>query len=305
MKRRVLLALALAVACPGAVVWAAPQAIGSPFPVSTCADCTKELPQVAGTPSGAFLVVWQSASGPQGNTETVPARLFAASGAPSTGEFPVDRRAASGQMDGAVAADPQGNYVVVWSAQADGQSDVFAQRYTPRGRAVGPVIRVSADDPAAAVPPDDVLPAVAKAADGGFAVAWVSLVPAGNFANGEPPKVLSRRFSPAGTPLSPPVQVNQGLFSGDRPDLCIDTVGRPVVAWSTVDEFRPFQSSFKGAAVRRLSPSGALAGTEITVATPDNDNVAAAVACGPGSTFTVVWQGDQGPLAVAEGEIFA
>jgi hypothetical protein len=305
MKRRVLLALALAVACPGTVVWAAPRAIGSPFPVSTCGDCTKELPQVAGTPSGAFLVVWDVATGAQGSTETVPGRLFAASGAPSADEFPVDRRAVSGQTDGAVAADPQGSYVVVWSSSADGQSDVFAQRYTPRGRAVGPVILVSLDDPAAAVPPNDVLPAVAKSADGGFAIAWVSVVPAGNFSNGEPPRVLSRRFSPAGLPLGPPVQVNEGLFSGDRPDICIDTAGRPVVAWTSVDEYRPFQASFQGASVRRLSPAGALSGAEIPVAAPDNDNVSATVACGPGSTFTVVWQGDQGPLAVHEGEIFA
>src|SRR5712691_1058635 len=189
MKRRVLLYLALAVVCPGTVVWAGPQALGSPFPVSTCLDCTKELPQVAGTPAGGFLVVWQSATGALGSTETVPARLFAASGAPSGGEFPVDRRAATGQADGAVAADPQGNYVVVWAAQVDGQADVFAQRYSARGQAVGALLQVSADDPAAAVPPDDFLPAVAKSADGGFAVAWVSLVPAGNFADGEPPKI--------------------------------------------------------------------------------------------------------------------
>src|SRR5436305_9188661 len=119
MKRRVLLYLALAVVCPGAALWAGPQALGSPFTVSTCLGCTKELPQVAGTPAGAFLVVWQAATGAQGSTETVPARLFAASGAPSGGEFPVDRRAASGQADGAVAADPQGNYVVVWAAKVD------------------------------------------------------------------------------------------------------------------------------------------------------------------------------------------
>jgi len=305
MMRRVLLYLALAVVCPGAVLWAGPQALGSPFTVSTCLDCTKELPQVAGTPAGSFLVVWQSATGALGSTETVPARLFAASGAPSSSEFPVDRRAASGQADGAVAADPQGNYVVVWAAKVDDQSDIFAQRYSASGQVVGPLFQVSADDPAATVPPDDFLPAVAKSADGGFAVAWVSLVPAGNFADGEPPRILARRFSPTGAPLGPPVQANQGLVSGDRPDVCVDTAGRPVVAWASVDEYLPFQPSHLGASARRLTATGALTGGEITVAAPTNNAAATAVACGPGNTFTVVWQGDQGPLAQDRGEIFA
>jgi hypothetical protein len=305
MSRRVYLSLALAVLCPGATVWAGPNPLGSPFPLSACADCAKQSPRVAGTPSGAFLAVWQGESGVGSLLSSVPGRLFTSAGIPQGGEFAVDSRAVGQQAGGAVAADLQGSFVVVWSAEAGGQSDVFAQRYTPRGRAVGPVIPVSADAPTSPVPPNDTLPAVAKSADGGFAVAWVSLVPAGNSQNGEAPRVLARRFSPAGAPLGPPVQVNTGLVSGDRPDLCVDTAGRPVVAWASVDGYFPFQPSRKGISARRLTPAGAPTGAEIVVSPATNGDAAAAVSCGPGNTFVVAWQGDQGPLAADRGEILA
>jgi hypothetical protein len=304
MSRRVYLSLALAVLCPGAAVWAAPRPAGSPFSLSACADCIKQSPRVAGSPSGAFLAVWQGASGVGSLLSDVPGRLFTSTGAPQGAEFAVDPRLTQ-QTGGAVAADPQGSFVVVWSAETGGgERDVFAQRYTPRGRAVGPLIQVSADA-AGPVPPDDTLPAVAKAADGGFAVAWVSVVPAGNEQNGEPPRILARRFGADGAPSGPPVQVDSGLASGDRPDVCVDSSGRPVVAWSTVDGFFPFQPSKKGIAVRRLAANGALSGGATVVSAPENGDASAAVACGPGNTFAVVWQGDHGPLAVDRGEILA
>jgi len=112
---------------------------------------------VAGTPAGSFLVVWQSATGALGARRpcrracSPPPALRAAA---SSGRPP--RR--SGQADGAVAADPQGNYVVVWAAKVDDQSDIFAQRYSASGQSVGPLFQVSADDPAATVPPDDFSP---------------------------------------------------------------------------------------------------------------------------------------------------
>jgi large repetitive protein len=301
MTRRVLLTLALAVVCPGAILWAGPQPLGQPFPLSSCVSCSKQAPQVAGTPSGAFMVVWQKTSGVAAPTSTVPGRLFTSAGTPRADEFSVDPQGSGGDADGAVAADPQGSYVVVWSAVVNGQRDLFAQRYTPRGRAVGPVIPVSADDPAAVPPPDDTLPAVAKSADGGFAVAWKSLQPYG----GNPPRILARRFSPTGAPLGPPVQVNASLVSDNRPDLCLDSSGRPVVAWTTVDGYFPFLPSRMGAAARRLSATGALAGPEITVSAPANNEAEAAVSCGPGNTFVVVWNGDQGPLVANQAEIFA
>jgi hypothetical protein len=243
MSRRVYLSLALAVLCPGAAVWAGPQPLGSPFPLSACADCPKQSPRVAGTPSGAFLAVWQGESGVGSLLSNVPGRLFTSAGVPQGGELAVDPRSAGRQTGGAVAADPQGSFVVVWSAQVDGQSDVFAQRYTPRGRAVGPVIPVSADDPAAPVPPNDTLPAVAKAADGGFAVAWVSLVPAGNSQGGE-----------AGS--SPGASLRPGSPWGAR--------SRPTSAWSpatarTSASTPPGSRSWPGrasTATSRSSPAG-------------------------------------------------
>jgi hypothetical protein len=68
------------------------------------------------------------------------------------------------------------------------------------------------------------------------------------------------------------------------------------VIWTSVDDFRPFQSNFKGVSLRRLSTTGAVTGTTETVAVePTLNSSKASVACGGGGTFVIVWSTDQLP----------
>jgi hypothetical protein len=200
------------------------------------------------------------------------------------------------RYDGAVARDKKGNFIVVWSSVADDNSDIVAQRFRPNGTPIGAAFQVNVDDPAAPTVPVDFNPAVAPTSDGGFIVAWTSLLPDGVDFHGTTPQVLARRFTAAGTPAGAQVQVSTGLVKGDRPGVCVDTSGRPVIVWTTVDAFRPFQSNLSGVSLRRLSAKGALLGIgETVVAPPAAQSVRAAVSCGNGSTFVVVWHSDAAP----------
>jgi hypothetical protein len=270
--------------------------LGARVAASDCASCVKDFPSVAGTPSGRFLAVWQSADRLPPSHRSVPERLFTSWGAPRTAELPLDRRPVE-QFDVQVAATPQGTFVAVWSAVVGGQSDVFAQRLAATGAPLGPLVRVSADPPRSPAPPSDFNPAVAVAADGGFAVAWMSLVPPSPAGPGAPPALLARRFDAAGRALGPSVQLSDGLVSGQRASACIDTADRLVVAWVSLDGLFPFEPSHKGVMVRRAGTNGQPLGAAIALARPTNQDAAAAVACGPGSTFVVAWQGDRAPGA--------
>jgi hypothetical protein len=124
----------------------------------------------------------------------------------------------------------------------------------------------------------------------------MNLLPAGNNFPGSTPQVLSRKISPAGAPVGNQVKISTGLVNGDRPDVCVDTTGRPVAVWTSVDGFPLFEANHKGVSLRRLTPAGVPTGaTETVVAAPTSDSVKPAVSCGAGSTFVVVWHSNQAP----------
>ncbi|HSS48721.1 MAG TPA: hypothetical protein VLX28_07225, partial [Thermoanaerobaculia bacterium] len=280
-----------------AAAWAVPAPQGPPFRVSSCPDCRQTVPAVAGLTTGGFLAVWE---GPDASgTQSVNGRFFGPTGAPLGNDFSMAQEVTPDRYDGAVTRDKKGNFVVVWSSVADGNSNIVAQRFRPNGTPVGTEFQVNVDDPASPTVPVDFNPAVAPMSDGGFIVAWVSLLPDGVNFHGTTPQVLARRFTAAGTPAGAQVQVSMGLAKGDRPGICVDTSGRPVIVWTTVDAFRPFQSNLSGVSLRRLSAKGVPLGTgETVVAPPAAQSVRPAVSCGNGSTFVVVWHSDAAPAGL-------
>lgn len=271
--------------------WAVPPVPqGGAFRATSCTDCRQRNPAVAGSPAG-FLVTWEGSTAT--DSRGTVARLFTGTGAPRGADFLVNKELAPDQYDADVAADLQGNYIVVWSAVADGNSEILAQRFKATGEALGGAIRVNTDPAGSASRPADFSPAIAATRDGGFVVVWMSLPSEGG--SGTPPAVYARRFSSAGAPLSVQVKISTGLVGGERPDVCVDTSGRPVAVWTSVDGFRPFEPNRKGVSARRLSPAGVPQGVEIVVARPLARSIEAAVSCGKGNTFVVVWHTDQTP----------
>jgi hypothetical protein len=278
---------------------AVPSANGTPFKVSSCDTCKKTVPAVAGVASGSaagtFLVAWESTSpkDPQG----ISARLFPKTGLPKSADFLVNKDIQPLQHNPSVASDPLGNYVVAWSVSNGGNlnSDVLVQRYKSTGAAIGTALVVNVDTPGAPEPGVDVAPVVATAADGGFLVSWIRSVPPDPHTPGSPPAVMVRRYNKLGAPVGPPVQLSTGLVNGSRPSACIDPTGRAVVVWTSIDEYRPFEPSLMGVAMRRVSPAGAPLDTETAVAAPLASDSSAAVGCGAGGSFVVVWSTDRAP----------
>jgi large repetitive protein len=284
--------LATAVLCLAAPVGAAPTKAGAPFKVNSCTTCQYSLPALAGTPAGRFLAVWEGSS--TNDPRGVLGRLFDATAKPQGSDLQLNGALVTPeQYEPWVAADPKGEYVTVWSSyESDDDGDIVVQRFRADGKPNGTPIAVNVDNPANPVPTDDFSPVVAKAADGGFVVVWLSLLPPSGSSPGAPPDVWARRFNAAGAPLGPQVKLSNGLVSGDRPDVCIDGLGRSVVSWTSVDHFGPFEANLRGVTVRRLNPKGGVLGAPIVVAPPLASDAASAVACAPGNLFVVVWHTD-------------
>lgn len=274
--------------------WAAPTPQGAPFRLSSCTTCRQQLPAVAGHTTGAFLSVWEGLNA--ASTQSVNGRSFAATGAAQGSDFSILQAVAPDQYDAAVARDNQGSYIVVWSSVANGNSEIMARKYRPNGTPVAPAFKVNVDPAGTPTIPSDFNPAVARTKDGGFIVVWMNLLPSSATFDGTPPQVLARRFNAAGAPLGGQVKVSTGLVNGDRPDVCVDTAGQPVIVWTSVDAFRPFQTNYKGVSLRRLTAQGAPSGASATVVAPPTSlSVRPAVSCGAGGTFVVAWHSDEAP----------
>ena len=274
--------------------WAGPVAQTAPLPLSACTDCRQARPAVAGSPGG-FLVVWEGSS--ESDPKGIDGRFFNGAGTPVSADFQVNRDVvAPDQYDVAVARDVKGNFIVVWSAVANGNSDIMAKKLQADGVPVGAAFKVNQDPPGTPTVPADFNPMVAGTSDGGFIVAWINELPASATFPGTTPQVLARRFNATGAPLGTQLKLSTGLVNGDRPDVCVDSTGRPVVVWTSVDAFRPFEASRNGVSLRNLSAKGVLSGSrETVVAAPTAGSVRAAVSCGTGGTFVVVWHSDQAP----------
>ncbi|MEP7010871.1 MAG: hypothetical protein ABJC13_11155 [Acidobacteriota bacterium] len=284
-------ALALSVGLAGSVAFAAaPAKAGPPFSLSSCSDCQQREPKVAVAPAGDFIAAWQG----EGNAglDGVPGRSFKANGTALGSDFAFVGSDSSSAKEVDLAAS-RNDVVAVW-AETD---RIFAQRLGFVGERIGDRIQVSIDDASGLSISRHLKPAVARAADGSFVVAWVRFV-----LGTDNPEVLVRRFDAQGLPKTGQVKINTGLVNDSRPDLCIDTANRTIATWTNVDTFQPFLSTLKGVSMRRLGPTLAPLEGERTIAPPRARESTAAVSCGKGGTFALVWQTDQSP-ALDRGDV--
>jgi hypothetical protein len=259
-----------------------PARAGSQFRVNTTTTGSQTVPSVATDGTGNFVVVWSSLSVDQTVLQVLGQR-YASTGAPvgpefrintfTTGTPPFTTSAPS------VASDPNGNFVVVWHIyDHDGQGyGVFGQRFASTGVPLGPEFRVNTITTAA-----QRKPAVARATDGSFVVAWHSNQSLSYH------RIYAQRYDAAGAPLGTEFQVN--TFTGHQqynPSVASDGPGNFMVAWQSynqdLDKFEVY--------ARRYASSGAALTTPFrvnTVITYQQTNPRAA--SNAAGDMTVVWQ---------------
>jgi hypothetical protein len=202
---------------------------GAEFRVNSSTVGYQSEPDVAFGPSGNFIVVWQDAVGPASG---VFGQRYAGSGAPLGPEFQMNVAASIG--DPSVATDGSDNFVVAGRGGAGGGSgtDVFAQRYASSGSPLGAAFLVNTY-----TTQDQLLPAVAADAAGGFVVVWCSAGQEGDpggGGGGPPLGVYGQRYASSGNPLGPEFRIN--TYTTDNqwfPAVVTDAAGDFVVVWNS------------------------------------------------------------------------
>jgi len=146
--------------------------LGSEFAVNSYTTGSQYHQSVAATPSGDFVVVWQS-TGQDGDASGIVGRRFSSTGAPLGSEFQVNSYTSGDQTQPAVAVDEQGNFVVAWVSPQDGSgSGIFGRRFASTGIATGADFQINTNTTGF-----QTAPALAQSPDGDFVVAWQTNFP--------------------------------------------------------------------------------------------------------------------------------
>jgi len=268
--------------------------VGTEFRVNGPLGDEQRPPAIAVAPSGAFLIVWSQGlfQAPPGPFD-IYARRYDSSGVPQGPEFRVNTYWTGSQLLGFVAADPAGNFVVVWSGgYFDVTWDVFGQRYAASGDPLGPEFRVNTDTAG-----QQFDPAVATDVAGNFVVAWGDAYY--GYPQPKPIGVFGQRFASSGAPVGPEYRVNTNTTGFHRhPDIAVDGSGNFVIAWHEAPT-----SGTGEVLAQRYSSLGEPSGPEFRV----NTTIAGwqrnpSVASTPGGTFLVTW--DSGPANDVFGQRF-
>ena len=188
--------------------------IGAEFKVSTTNSGNQERAAVAADSAGHFIVVWQS---DDGSGTGIFGQVLSTGGEKVGSEFRANKTTADAQDLPSVAADPAGNFVVVWqSAGQDGSGlGVYGQRFDASGVSVGSEFRANTTTDG-----DQRDPGLA-AKDSGFEVVWAS----------PGLGVFGQLYDPGGAPLGSEFKIN-AVGDGATPRAAAGAGGF-VVVWQS------------------------------------------------------------------------
>jgi hypothetical protein len=254
-------------------------ALGAPFQINTYTTESQRNPSIDLDPDGDFVIAWQS-TGQDGSANGVFARRFASTGAPLTGEIPVNSTTAEAQTAPAVAVEPDGDFVVAWHSNLqDGDgSGVFARRFASSGSPLAGEFRANSFTPGG-----QRYASVDREPDGDFIVTWAS-----DAQDGSGVGIFGQRFNSTGGALGPEFQVNTRFTNDQRyPSVRVDADGDFVVAWE--NELGPGDFEIRA---RRFNSSGTPQGTEFPVSTESGVALLPRVATDADGDFVIAWWGE-------------
>ena len=163
-------------------------AVGSEFRVNTVTANGQIKPSLTGLADGGFVVTWTSVN-QDGDNNGVYAQRYTQSGEARDGEFLVNTYTVESQSDSAVAALPDGGFIVTWTSlgQDENLNGVYAQRFSVAGTKVGAEFQVNTFEMN-----DQLRSAVAALPGGEFVITWDSYDQDSPLGNG----VYAKRYRP-------------------------------------------------------------------------------------------------------------
>jgi hypothetical protein len=222
-------------------------------------------------------VVWQS-NGQDGDGGGIFGQRYDGAGSKLGGEFRLNSQTTLLQEDPAVARDPAGNFVVVWTSDQDPGPGIFGQRYDSAGVPLGSEFRVNTYTTG-----NQERPSVASDASGNFVVVWD-----GRGLGDSITGIFGQRFDSAGNKRGGEFRVNSYVSQTQWfASVASDASGDFVVVWTSVSQ----DGDRDGIFGQRYDSAGVAQGAEFRVNSQTvRDQRNASVAVAPDGAFVVVWE---------------
>jgi len=253
-------------------------AIGPEFQINSESSGNQTAPAVAMIPNGNFIVTWH---GPGIDQEDIFARRFNAAGTPLGSQFRVNSITANRQMFPAVAAAPDGNFVVVWQSQITQPLELWNvcfQLYNSNGLPAGTEQNVN-------LLPDSRYPDVAMDDTGRFTITWMQDDSLHSYN-----QIMFRVYNNDASPKTDPNFINTTPFyTVVSPSISCAAIGHFVVTW----ESHPFDAASKDIYARWYKFDGIIKSKEFIVNTRTNGvQQNPKVAMNDQRDFIITWDSD-------------
>lgn len=276
---------------------------GAEIQVNTYTTFSQLSPAVRAHPDGSFVVVFSSYGSTGGDTaaQSVQARRFDALGQPLGAQFQVNSYTTEIQRYPGVAADADGNFVVVWEAYDYSGTDtshwsVQGQRYDAAGTPQLGQFQINSY-----TTQSQLSPSVDADELGNFVVVWESNGSSGSDTDFY--SVQGRRFSSAGAPLGSDFQINTYTpFAQLEASVDVEPTGEFIVAWQSFGSLGSDASSFSIQA-QRFDAGGTPIGGQFQVNTYTTGYQGRpAIGIAPSGEFVVAWQSAGSSQADSSGD---
>jgi len=228
---------------------------------------------VAVDQDGDFVVTWTDSDS---NGYGIYAQRFNASGVAQGTAIAVNTTTTGDQLSSTVAMDNNGNFVIAWQSNDSGFYDVYAQRYSSTGFALGGEFRVNST-----IAGEQLYSNVGMDASGDFVVTWSGR-------DGSGYGIYAQRYDAAGVAQGIETRVNTNTNS-DQANSSIAIVktgaaaGNYVIAWTGT-------STLNDIFFQRYDANGVAQGSETAVNQLTNGNQQdVSVAIGENGNFVVTW----------------
>ena len=211
--------------------------IGDQFQVNTFSTGDQKLAAVSSDPAGNFIVVWESygSYGDDTSFTSIQGQRFDANGLQIGAEFQVNSFTIGAQYQPGVAADREGNFMVVW-----GTGDISGRVFDADGNPIGNDFSVNVYTPFiqrfAKTTVDD---------SGRFVVVWTSCGSLGNDGCTSDYSIQARQYTGDGTPVTTQFQVNTyTTFRQWAGAVAANPQGDFVIVWQSTGSFGSDSDSY-------------------------------------------------------------
>ena len=253
--------------------------VGGEFQINMYTDQNQSFPDVAMTPDGSSVAVWESVA-QDGDLDAVMARYYDAEGDPIGDEFIVNTYTTNHQSQASIEMAADGSFIILWrSSQQDGDGwGSYGQRFDASGDRSGGEFQINEE-----TANNQELAYAALDDEGNMMVVWESAEQDGS-AGG----IYGRAYDSSGQ-AGDEIRVNT-TTSGWQNDAEIAALPTGfVVVWESLN----VDADFRGVVYRRYAADGSpLAGEQLANITEEGNQNNPVIATQDDGSFIIVWESD-------------